>query len=212
MFTAGFLRRGVLAGAALAATLVVSACGGDGSSSGSAMDHGAATAASAPAGTAAFNDADVTFAQLMIDHHRQAIQMAALADGRAADPGVKELAATIKAAQQPEIDTMNQWLTAWGKPAPAPGSTMEPGMPGMDHGAMPGMMSAEDMAELTGAKGAAFDKQFLTMMIAHHEGAVQMAQQEAAQGSDPEAKALAQKIVTDQQAEIAEMRKMLEQS
>jgi uncharacterized protein (DUF305 family) len=196
---------------AVAATLVLSACGGDDSPSGSGMDHGATTAASgAPASAAAFTDADVAFARHMIDHHRQAIQMAATAEGRAADAGVKELAGRIEGAQQPEIDTMNEWLAAWGEPAPMPAASMASDMPGMQHGAMPGMMSAEDMTTLMGAEGAAFDKQFLTMMIAHHEGAVQMARQEAAQGSNTDAKALAQKIVTDQQAEIASMRTMLE--
>src|SRR3569833_236473 len=101
----------------------------------------------------------------MIGHHRQAVQMAAMAEGRASGPGVKELAAKIKDAQQPEIDTMNEWLTAWGKPAPMPGTSMTPGMPGMDHGAMPGMMSAEDMSKLMSAKGAAFDKQFLPLLF-----------------------------------------------
>jgi uncharacterized protein (DUF305 family) len=210
MITVRFLRRGLLAGAAVTATLVLSACGGDDSPSGSGMDHGATTAASGAPASAAANDADVAFAQHVIDHHRQALQMAAMAEGRAADAGVKELAGRIKGAQQPEIDTMNEWLTAWGKPAPMPAASMASDMPGMQHGAMPGMMSAEDMTTLMGAKGGTFDKQFLTMMIAHHEGAVQMAQQEAAQGSNADAKALAQKIVTDQQAEIASMRTMLE--
>jgi uncharacterized protein (DUF305 family) len=204
------LRRGLLGGVAVTATLILSACGGDGdgASSGSGMDHGGMSATTgAPASAATFNDTDVAFAQSMIEHHRQAIQMAAMADGRAADAEVKELATKIQSAQQPEIDTMNQWLTAWGRPAPMP--SMQSDMPGMDHGSTPGMMSGQDMTELMGAKAAAFDKQFLTMMIAHHEGAIQMAQREAAQGADPDAKALAQKIVTDQQAEIATMKKIL---
>ena len=202
------LRRGLLAGAAVTATLVLSACGGDNSSSGSGMDHGGMPATGgAPAGAATFNDADVTFAQAMIEHHRQAIEMAAMADGRAADAEVKDLATKIQAAQQPEIDTMSQWLTAWGKPAPMPG--MSSAMPGMDHGSMPGAMTEADMKKLMDAKGASLDKQFLMMMIAHHEGAIEMAQQETAQGSNPEAKTLVQKIVTDQQAEIATMKKIL---
>jgi uncharacterized protein (DUF305 family) len=202
------LRRGLLAGAAVTATLVLSACGGDQSSSDTGMNHGATTAAS-PAASAAgtFNDADATFAQAMIPHHQQAVQMADMADGRAADAEVKALAAKIQAAQQPEIDTMTGWLTAWGKPATEP--HMSTGS-GMGHGSMPGMMTDADMAKLMGAKGAAFDKHFLTMMISHHEGAIEMAQQEVAQGSSPEAKALAQKIITDQQAEIATMKTMLE--
>ncbi|OJF11196.1 DUF305 domain-containing protein [Couchioplanes caeruleus subsp. caeruleus] len=209
------LRRGLLAGAAVTATLVLSACGGDSSSSGTGMDHGgmtatsAAPAASAPSASATFNDADVTFGQSMIPHHQQAIEMAAMADGRASDAKVKELAAKVKAAQQPEIDTMNQWLTAWGKPAAMPGMSSD--AHGTGHESMPGMMSDADMDKLMDAKGAAFDKQFLTMMIAHHEGAIEMAKQETAQGSSPEAKTLAEKIITDQQAEITTMKGILGQ-
>ncbi|WP_346015985.1 DUF305 domain-containing protein [Couchioplanes caeruleus] len=206
------LRRGLLAGAAVTATLILSACGGgDDTSSGSGMDHGGmATSAAPSSSTAAFNDADAMFAQNMIKHHQQAITMAALADSRAASADVKQLAGKIKEAQQPEIDTMNQWLTAWGQATPVPNMGMESAMPDMDHGAMPGSMTDADMKKLMDAKGAAFDKQFLTMMISHHEGAIQMAQQEVAQGSNPEAKALAQKIVTDQQAEITTMKNLLQ--
>jgi uncharacterized protein (DUF305 family) len=196
------LRRGLLAGAAATATVMLSACG-DNSSSGSGMDHGGMGAPAAPsASTAAYNDADVTFAQSMIPHHQQAVQMAAMAAGHASDPQVKNLATTIRKAQQPEIDTMNEWLTAWGRSAAMPGS-------GMGHAAMPGMMTDDDMSALMDANGAAFDKQFLTMMISHHEGAVEMAQQETTQGSNPDAKALAQQIVTDQRAEITTMKGIL---
>ncbi|GAA2697976.1 DUF305 domain-containing protein [Actinoplanes palleronii] len=209
-------RRGLLAGAAVTATLVLSACGGDDTAADSGMNHGGTTPATAASASAAtFTDADVTFAAMMIPHHQQAVQMAALADGRAGSSEVKDLAATIKAAQQPEIDTMSQWLTAWGHhPMPAMSGPAMPGMdasamPGMDHDAMPGAMSPTDMDKLTTAKGAAFDKQFLTLMISHHEGAITMAQQEVAQGTSPEAKTLAQKIITNQQAEITEMNGLL---
>jgi len=198
------LRRGLLAGAAATATLVLSACGGADSSSDIGMNHGgtAPAASAAPASAnAAFNDADVTFAQMMIPHHQQAVEMAAMADGRAASTEVKDLAAKIKGAQQPEIDTMNGWLTAWGKPTAAAD---------MGHGSQShGMMSDADMAKMMDAKGADFDKQFLTMMIAHHEGAITMAKDETAKGSNAEAKALAEKIVTDQQAEITTMQGLL---
>ncbi|WP_438870545.1 DUF305 domain-containing protein [Paractinoplanes brasiliensis] len=203
------LRSALLAGAAVTATLVLSACGGnDHSSTGTGMNHGATTGGS-PAASAVgtFNDADVTFAQAMIPHHQQAVQMADMADGRVADAEVKELAGKIRAAQQPEIDTMTGWLTAWGKPAPEPHMSMGSGG---EHGSMPGMMTDDDMNKLMDAKGAAFDKHFLTMMISHHEGAIEMARTEVKQGSNPEAKALAQKIITDQQAEIATMRTILE--
>ncbi|GAA3347329.1 DUF305 domain-containing protein [Amorphoplanes nipponensis] len=172
------------------------------------MDHGSAAppAAGASAAAAAFNDADVMFAQMMVPHHRAAVEMAGLAATRASDAEVKSLAAGIKAAQQPEIDTMTGWLGAWGQPAPMPGMSV----PAMSHGAMPGAMSDADMRTLTAARGAAFDKQFLTMMIAHHEGAVTMAQDEIKSGSNTDAQALAQRIVTDQQAEIATMKTILD--
>jgi uncharacterized protein (DUF305 family) len=201
------LRRGLLAGAAVTTALLLSACGGDGeTASGTGMNHGATSAAppsAAASAGATFNDADVMFAQMMIPHHQEAVEMAAMADGRAASAKVKDLAAKIEAAQQPEIDTMTGWLTAWGK-APMPDMSG-----GMDHGAMPGDMSDADMAALHDAKGAAFDKQFLTMMVKHHEGAIEMAQEQVAKGSNPEAKTLAAKIVTDQQAEIATMKQIL---
>jgi uncharacterized protein (DUF305 family) len=168
------------------------------------MDHGSSVTPSTgvPAG-AVFNDADVTFAQMMIPHHRQAVQMASMADGRASDAEVKTLAGKIQQAQQPEIDTMTGWLTAWGKPMPSASGAMD-----MGH-AMPGMMSDADMNKLMAATGAAFDKQFLTMMVGHHEGAITMAQEETTKGSNPDAKALAQKIVADQQAEITTMKAIL---
>ena len=193
------LRRGLLAGAAVTAALVLSACGNDTSGS----NHGSMTA---PASAATFNDADVTFAQSMIPHHQQAVRMAAMADGRASNAAVKDLAAKIKAAQQPEIDTMNEWLTAWNKPAAMPGMSA---MPGMGHGAMAGMMTDADLAKLMDAKGKDFDKQFLTMMIAHHEGALTMAEEETAKGSNPDATALAGKIIAAQRAEITTMRGLL---
>ncbi len=179
---------------------MLSACGGTDHSADSGMNHGAAPASAA----ASANETDATFAQSMIPHHRQAVQVAALADGRAAGAEVKALAAKVREAQQPEIDTMNQWLTDWRKPAP------DAGVHGAGHGSMPGMMSEADLAGLQAATGPAFDRLFLTMMIGHHDGAIEMAQREVAQGANPDAKALAQKIISDQQAEIATMRKLLD--
>jgi len=122
------------------------------------------------ASTGRHNDADVSFAQMMIEHHRGAIEMADLAPSRAASDKVKQLAAKIKAAQAPEIEQMSGWLTAWGT-GPAASSPAMGGMSGMDHGSstssgMPGMMSGEQMTQLTAATGAAFDKMFLQLMTA----------------------------------------------
>ncbi|WP_101790662.1 DUF305 domain-containing protein [Nonomuraea indica] len=196
------------------ALVVLTACGGgtETAMSGHSMPtaHGAAstptTATTQP--DASFNDADVMFAQMMIPHHQQAVEMAELAETRAKDPEVKELAAKIKAAQDPEIKTMRGWLKEWGKPVPTGMDGME-GMEGMDHG-MPGMMSSEDMKMLEEANGATFDKRFVQMMIAHHNGAIEMAKTEQSNGVNPEATELAKTIETTQQAEIEQMQKVLD--
>ncbi|MEV6600056.1 DUF305 domain-containing protein [Actinoplanes sp. NPDC051346] len=198
------LRRAVLAGA-VATVFALTGCGGGDHTSAGSSGHGSTPTAPAgsPAPGAVFNDADVAFAQHMIVHHRQAVEMAALADSRAANAQVKKLAATIKAAQDPEVATMSGWLSDWGKPVPGADAH------GNEHESMPGMMSKADMTKLADATGAAFDKQFLTMMIAHHEGAITMAGKESAEGSNPTAKALAAKIAADQQAEILAMKDLL---
>lgn len=153
----------------------------------------------------AFNDADVTFAQEMIPHHRQATEMAKLADGRTTNPEVLDLASGIIAAQQPEIDSMSGWLESWDKEVPSESGEMAD----MDHGPssdMPGMMSGDDISRLASLSGAEFDDEFLTMMIEHHEGAIEMASTEEADGTYPRAVALAKKIQKDQAAEIERMR------
>jgi uncharacterized protein (DUF305 family) len=189
------------AAVAVVTALALAACGNSGPttqhSSSPARGTAAPTTSSAP-----HNAADVTFAQTMIPHHRQALQMAELARTRATNPKVEELAVKIQAEQQPEIQTMTAWLQAWGAPIPDMSG-------GMVHGSMPGMMTDADMGKMKTASGAAFDRMFLTMMIAHHEGAVQMAETENAQGRNPGAKALAKRVETTQRAEIAEMRALL---
>ncbi|GAA2912326.1 DUF305 domain-containing protein [Streptosporangium fragile] len=200
------LRRLALTAAAGAGALaLLTACGGDDATTGHAGMAGGTPTATATAGerpATSFNDADVTFAQMMIPHHEQAVEMAELAETRAADAEVRELAAKIKAAQDPEITTMTEWLTSWGKPA-----TPEGGHAG--HG-MPGMMTEDDMAKLQAARGAEFDRLFCRLMIAHHEGAIEMARTEQEQGIDPRAKELAKTIETAQQAEIEQMRAILD--
>ncbi|MEH0844791.1 DUF305 domain-containing protein [Micromonospora sp. CPCC 205711] len=211
------LHRTALAGAALSALLVTAACGGGDDMAG--MDHAnsSPSTGASSAATGTFNDADVMFAQMMIPHHQQAVEMAGLAPSRAKDPELKDLAAKIKAAQDPEITTMKGWLTAWGRPASPPSGHNMPGMsaspghdmPGMNSD-MPGMMSDQEMADLTAAKGTDFDKKFAEMMIAHHNGAIEMAKTEQANGSNPDAKALAAKIAADQAAEVQTLQKILD--
>ncbi|GAA4292447.1 hypothetical protein GCM10023086_02400 [Streptomyces venetus] len=208
-------RRAALVAAAVGAGFVLTACGG-GSGDNGGSGHGAHASASASASEAtagAHNAQDVSFAQGMIPHHRQALEMARLADGRASSGAVKDLAARIEKAQDPEIKTMTGWLKSWGEDVPAAGGGMD-GMKGMDHSGsghdgMPGMMGEADMAELEKSSGKAFDTKFLALMVEHHEGAVKMATVEKSKGGYGPAKAMADDIVTAQNAEISEMNKLL---
>ena len=201
-------RAAVLAVATVTAALVLTACGSDDDS---AHDGGHGTSASASASTASHNAQDVSFAQGMIPHHRQALEMAELAADRASSADVKDLAARIEKAQDPEIETMSGWLKAWGEDVP---QAMEStgSMPGMDHSGMPGMMDDADMAKLEQASGKDFDTLFLTQMVEHHEGAVDMARTEKSKGAYEPATSMADDIVTGQSAEISEMNKLLGKS
>ncbi|MEW2045405.1 DUF305 domain-containing protein [Streptomyces sp. NPDC005476] len=208
-------RRAALGAVSVTAALALAACGGSGDS-GSSGDAGSNSSASASAGTGstagAHNAQDVTFAQGMIPHHRQALEMAALAADRASSAQVKDLASRVEKAQDPEIRTMSGWLTAWGEDVPAASGGAAESMPGMDHSAgsgMPGMMDGSDMDMLKKASGADFDTMFLTMMIEHHKGAVDMATTEKNKGTYQPATAMSDAIVTAQTAEITEMNKLL---
>ncbi len=186
-----------------AATLTLAACGDDGGASSSGSDH---------------NDQDVAFASDMIPHHAQAVQMAQMAEDRADNPQVQELASQIEAAQGPEIDTMAGWLEDWNEDVPPTdmgdmGGTndndMDHDMGDMGGTDMPGMMSETAMDELGGSTGADFDSMFLRMMIEHHEGAIEMARTEQQEGKNPDAIQLAKDIEAAQTDEIATMEDLL---
>jgi uncharacterized protein (DUF305 family) len=199
---------GGLAVAVLAGALALAGC----SSTSPAPAPASPSSPTAAPVAAEHNAADVTFAQSMIPHHAQAIAMASQASSRAASAQVKDLASRIEAAQGPEIEQMNTMLAAWGAPTVSPSATAMPGMPGMAAGAgMPGMMSDGQMSGLAGTTGPVFDQAFLQMMIQHHSGAITMARTELAQGLNPQAKALANSIIADQQREIGEMQSLLKQ-
>ena len=201
----------VIGGIALASAVLLGACSGNDSMSGMSGMPSTSAPAPAPGQQAGHNADDIAFAQQMIPHHSQALDMAKLVPSRSTNPKVVNLASRIEKAQDPEIKTMQGWLTSWGAGTTSsmPGMT-DGSMPGMDHG-MPGMMSDADMKQLKGVKGAEFDKMWLDMMVKHHQGAVDMAKTELAKGGDADAKALAQKIIDAQQAEITEMRGLLTQ-
>lgn len=186
-----------MAGLALIAALGLSAC---------ATDQGQGTGGSDPAPSAetsaTFSDADVMFAQMMIPHHSQAIEMSETILAKDdISPEVSDLATQIAEAQGPEIDQLSTWLEEWDA---EPMSDME----GMDH-SMDGMMTDDQMAELEAASGAEAERFFLEMMTEHHSGAIEMAQTEVQDGENPDAIEMAESIIASQQAEIDVMEELL---
>ena len=224
MFSSTISAKPIVLAAAVAAALVVAGCTDTASDTATSptasstamsgsmpgMDHGGSSASAPPSATRSdFNDADVMFLQMMYPHHAQAVDMAKRVPSRSQNQQVITLAQNIEKAQAPEMKQMTALLTSFGKPAP---STEMSGhdMPGM--GGMPGMMSAEQMNDLTGLSGKAFDQLWLQMMIDHHSGAVDMSNTELRDGTNADTKKLAQAIIANQQAEITQMRVMLGQS
>lgn len=190
-------RTAAIAALALSAAVVLAGCSigtEDGSMPG--MEH------STSAQAADVNDADVMFASMMIVHHDQAIEMSDIVLAKDdVDPVVVALAEDIKTAQGPEIEQLQAWLDDWGVNP----DEQETGQ--MDHG--DGMMTEEDLAALEAASGSEASQLFLEQMIAHHEGAVEMAQTQVEDGSDPGAVELAQTIIDAQTAEIQAMEDLL---
>ncbi len=140
--------------------------------------------------------ADIAFAQMMIPHHQQAIVMSEYALTNTDSPQVLELAEEILAAQGPEIEQMTAILDRFK-------SNLG------DHAGMGmGMLAVYELAQLQSARGPEFDQLFFTAMIAHHKGAIDMAQEILASGSDPEVRTLAEQIVVAQQADIDMMQKL----
>lgn len=200
-------RRRCLVAVALLGPALLAACGDDGQGSSPAVVTTLAADGSSTT-EAAFNDADVTFAQDMIVHHRQAIEMAeiALESDRGASADVSPLAADIQAAQDPEIEKMTEWLETWGRPVEREMQMSdEP-----DMASMPGMMSDEDIADLGDLSGPEFDQRWLNMMVAHHQGAIDMATQVTRDGVSVEVRGLASQIVNTQEAEVREMSALID--
>lgn len=153
----------------------------------------------AHAGDGEFSGMDLMFAQMMIPHHQQAIDMSELAETRAENASVKKLAEEIKAEQDPEIEQMLAWLEAAGASTDM-GHEMH----------MDGMLDETEMTALGEATGVEFDRLYLEGMIAHHEGAIAMAQM-ILDSENPEVKALGKAIVESQTAQIEYMRELLAQ-
>jgi uncharacterized protein (DUF305 family) len=147
--------------------------------------------------SATYGSLDIMFAQMMIPHHEQAIEMSDLALERSSDPEILALAQQIKAAQAPEIEHMTAWIEATGS-----GMTMDHDM-GMD-----GMLSEAEMTALRDATGTDFDRLYLEGMIQHHEGAIEMADM-IVDSANAEARELADAIISSQTVEIATMTALL---
>ncbi|MBT2510819.1 DUF305 domain-containing protein [Streptomyces sp. ISL-98] len=202
------IRRAAAAAAAATAALVLAACGGNNDSSAGHSGHNASSPTASPtAEQGEHNAADVTFAKGMIPHHRQAVEMAALAESRARSAEVKKLAGEIKKAQAPEIKTLSGWLTSWGEEVPKEDESAEHA----GH-SMSGMMTNDEMDKLETSSGKAFDTAFMEMMIKHHEGAIEMAETEQSDGAYKPAKDMAGNIIDSQSAEITRMNKLLGKS
>ncbi|MFE3827397.1 DUF305 domain-containing protein [Streptomyces sp. NPDC059092] len=145
------------------------------------------------------NSADFTYAQMMIVHHAQALDMTALVPERAESTQVKRLAARISAAQEPEIDVMEAWLKNNG------GAKEQHSH---DHGTMPGMATEAQLTQLRAAKGNAFDELFLKLMITHHQGAVTMATEAVSDGNNILVGEMANEVISQQTVEMNRMRSM----
>ncbi|MFX1759847.1 DUF305 domain-containing protein [Rhodococcus sp. As11] len=212
-------KRPLAAGAmALAVVFTAAACSDSDTGTTVATSTAPASASTPAEQAAAHNDADVMFAQMMLPHHSQAIEMSDMLLAKENIPAeVIALAEQIKAAQGPEIEQLESWLEQWGEPTEMPetsnndmpGMDMNEGMDGMEGMQMEGMMSEEDMQALADAQGIDAARLFLEQMIAHHEGAVDMAQTEIEDGQFPDAVVMARTIVDTQQQEIDTMRELL---
>ena len=191
--------------AALAASLGLAGCAADSGTPGGGMhsSHASSSPMSSmmPDASADHNQADIMFAQMMIPHHAQAVEMSDIVLAKPDLPAdIRALATRIKDAQAPEIETMTGWLKSWNVPTMAADHS--------GHG-MSGMVDAEGLSKLKAAQGTEAARLFMEQMTGHHEGAVEMAKDEIDGGKNPEAVQLARDIVTAQESEIAEMKKLL---
>ena len=152
-----------------------------------------------------YTASDAQFMRDMIPHHQQALEMSRLAPDRTNSPELLEIAGKIEAAQGDEIAFMEQWLTSRGE-------SVDRSHAHGDHHTMKGMATEAQMAALAAASGVAFDRQFLSLMIAHHEGAIEMVEalmEQPGSAYDPTLFEFTTDVTNDQSKEIELMHGLL---
>jgi uncharacterized protein (DUF305 family) len=185
------------------AVLALAGCGGEAivPRGQGAHGHGATSAAPpVPAASARFNDADVMFAQMMVAHLEQGIDLAQVAKAKATKQQVKDLAGAVDSTQREELAMLKSWLKLWGKPE-APSS--DPNVHAA-HGGMP-LLDAKVISDIKDKNGAEFDLTYLNLMTGHQGGAVEMARTEQKDGSNPETVAYADRVANSRQGQISQM-------
>ena len=189
-------RVALLVGAVLA--VAVAGCDGAGA------PRTAPTAAPASASAAGFNDTDVMFLQMSLEHVRQGRDVVRLAEQRGRTTEVRELAAAMHAQWADESDTMARWLTAWGQPlVPAADAGLHAG-----HGDLHSLRPA-DIAELRASSDADFDRTAISLLVGHLHNSVEVTRLEATGGAYPPARDLAATMTKTRMAQIQQMLRLL---
>ena len=234
------MRRLALAAGTALVLLAASACDADdgGTEAANVIAPGAPGESSTPATTEQIaalaeeqghNEADVTYLVMMIEHHSQALEMTDLVEDRFEREGIERISDRIAAAQGPEFSALESWLeeNVVGPARDYPAHQNFCGLEGdgghhakdedvplcdleVDHDDMAGMVSEQDMQRLTDAEGDEFDRLFVELMTAHHEGAVDMAVDVLAEGKDQIVIRMANDLIAEQNTEIARMEAVLE--
>lgn len=206
------LRRPARVAVVLAVGLALSACGTSGAAptaGGAPSSHGASTGGRD-------NEADVAFAQGMLIHDRQGVEVAGMAPTRAVSPEVKGLASAVLAVDQLHLATLTGWLHTWGAPVPADKGSGDPAGTGDTASAsagrsvtVVGLLDSEAVIELGNGHGRAWDQLFLQGMSTFQDGALQMAKSELAHGANTDARALARKVIAADSAEVSQIQQLL---
>ncbi|MEV6718100.1 DUF305 domain-containing protein [Lentzea sp. NPDC051208] len=187
------------------AVLALAGCGGEAvvPEGQGAHGHGASSAAPpVPAASARFNDADVMFVQMMVDHLQLGISLSQVGLAKATTQEAKDLAGAIDVTQREELTMLKSWLKLWGKPE-GDGANLHAA-----HGGQP-LLDDKVIDETKEKSGAEFDQLFLNLMTGHQGAGVEMALTEKKEGMNPETTAYAERVVNTRQGQISQMLKII---